>query len=79
MTAPGPAPPPPSRPLPRREFTGLLADLVLFHPREIRDLATLEAPRRRAAGVRATFVNGTPVTWNGRFTGAQPGEILRRG
>ena len=57
---------------------GLPADLVLFDAARIADLATLEAPRRRAAGVRATFVNGVPVTWEGRFTGAQPGEILRR-
>lgn len=61
-----------------RIATGLPADLVLFDPDGIADRATLDAPRQRAAGVRATFVNGVPVTRDGRFTGAQPGEILRR-
>ncbi len=58
---------------------GLPADLVLFDPERIADRATLEAPRQRATGVRATFVNGEPVTIDGRFTGSLPGRALRGG
>ncbi len=57
---------------------GLPADLVLFDPETVSDHATLSAPRARASGIRATFVNGTPVTRDGRYTGALPGQILRR-
>ncbi len=57
---------------------GLPADLTLFDPDRIADHATLEAPRQRASGIRATFVNGTPVTLEGRYTGALPGRALRR-
>lgn len=56
---------------------GRPADLVLFDPSRIADAATLEAPRQRARGIRATFVEGVPVTWEGRLTGAAPGRILR--
>ena len=42
------------------------------------DHATLEQPRARATGIRATFVNGQPVIRDGRFTGALPGQVLRR-
>lgn len=57
---------------------GLPADLVLFDAEEVTDHATLEEPRARATGIRATFVNGQPVMLNGRFTGALPGRVLRR-
>ena len=61
-----------------RIANGLPADLVLFHAAEITDHATLDNPRARATGIRATFVNGQPVTRDGRFTGALPGRVLRR-
>ncbi len=56
----------------------LPADLVLFDREEITDHATLENPRARATGIRATFVNGQPVSRDGRYTGALPGRVLRR-
>ena len=56
---------------------GLPADLVLFDPEEITDHATLEKPRARATGIRATFVNGQNVIRDGRYTGALPGRVLR--
>ncbi len=58
--------------------SGWPADLVLFDPGRIHDRATLEDPRQRAEGIRATFVNGEPVTWDGQLTGALPGRVLRR-
>ena len=37
------------------------ADLVLFDPDLVADLATFEQPHRRARGIHTVFVNGTPV------------------
>ena len=61
-----------------RIANGFPADLVLFDKEEITDHATLENPRARATGIRVTFVNGQPVSRDGRFTGALPGRVLRR-
>lgn len=62
-----------------RIANGLPADLVLFDREEVTDLATLEEPRARSTGIRTTFVNGRIVTRDGRFTGALPGRVLRKG
>ncbi|MYE44584.1 MAG: amidohydrolase family protein, partial [Acidobacteria bacterium] len=61
-----------------RIANNLPADLVLFDREHVTDHATLEQPRARATGIRATFVNGQPVIRDGRFTGALPGQVLRR-
>ena len=61
-----------------RIANGFPADLVLFDAEDVTDHATLEKPRARATGIRATFVNGQPVIRDGRFTGALPGRMLRR-
>jgi len=61
-----------------RIANNLPADLVLFDRDHVTDHATLEQPRARATGIRATFVNGQPVIRDGRFTGALPGQVLRR-
>ena len=61
-----------------RIANGFPADLVLFDKEEITDHATLENPRARATGIRVTFVDGQPVSRDGRFTGALPGRVLRR-
>ncbi len=61
-----------------RIANNLPADLVLFDREDVTDHATLEQPRARATGIRATFVNGQPVIHDGRFTGALPGRVLRR-
>jgi N-acyl-D-amino-acid deacylase len=56
---------------------GAVADLVVFDPATIADLATYEDPRRFPAGIRAVFVNGTAVARDGQHTGARPGRALR--
>jgi N-acyl-D-amino-acid deacylase len=61
-----------------RIANGLPADLVLFDKDEVTDHATLDNPRSRATGIRATFVNGQPVIHDGRYTGALPGRVLRK-
>jgi N-acyl-D-amino-acid deacylase len=58
---------------------GAFADLVVFDPARIDDVATYEEPRRAPAGIRAVYVNGTAVARDGRHTGARPGRALRRG
>jgi len=66
--------------LPERGFVraGFYADLVVFDPATIMDTGTYADPRQYPAGVRHVFVNGVPVTRNGRHTGARPGRALRR-
>lgn len=56
---------------------GAFADLVLFDPETVIDLATWEDPIRPAAGIRAVFVNGREVWRDGASTGARPGRALR--
>ena len=58
---------------------GAFADLVVFDPARIDDVATYDEPRRAPAGIRAVYVNGVAVARDGRHTGARPGRALRRG
>lgn len=56
---------------------GFAADLVLFDPDTILDLADYEAPRVAPRGVRDVWVNGGRVLRDGRPTGVRPGRPLR--
>jgi len=58
---------------------GAFADLVVFDPARIADVATYDDPRRFPTGIRAVYVNGTEVARDGRHTGARPGRACRRG
>jgi N-acyl-D-amino-acid deacylase len=58
---------------------GFRADLCVFDPARIADLATYDDPHRYAAGVVLVIVNGTVVIDAGEHTGALPGQVLRRG
>jgi N-acyl-D-amino-acid deacylase len=58
---------------------GGFADLVVFDPARVEDVATYDEPRRPPAGIRAVYVNGTAVARDGQHTGARPGRALRRG
>ena len=58
---------------------GAFADLVMFDPATIADVATYDDPRRFPAGIRAVYVNGTAVARDGAHTHARPGRALRRG
>lgn len=52
------------------------ADLVVFDPATVRDVATFEAPHRYAEGVNLVIVNGQIVVEAGRVTSARPGKVL---
>jgi N-acyl-D-aspartate/D-glutamate deacylase len=58
---------------------GAFADLVVFDPARIADVATYEEPRRFPEGIRAVYVNGVTAARNGAPTEARPGRALRRG
>lgn len=57
---------------------GYKADLVVFDPLTVADLATYQAPHRYPAGIPHVVVNGALVVHDGAHTQARPGEILRR-
>jgi dihydroorotase/N-acyl-D-amino-acid deacylase len=56
---------------------GMWADLVIFDPQTIRDLATFEEPNQLSVGMDFVLVNGVPVIAEGKMTGAKPGKVLR--
>ncbi len=56
---------------------GMWADVVIFDPATIRDLATFENPNQLSQGMQYVLVNGVPVIADGKMTGALPGKVLR--
>jgi N-acyl-D-amino-acid deacylase len=61
-----------------RVAEGLAADLVVFDPARIEDVATLTDPYRGCRGIAHVFVNGVEVVTADRVTDARPGRILQR-
>jgi N-acyl-D-amino-acid deacylase len=57
---------------------GAFADLVVFDPARIADIATYQDPHHPPAGIAHVFVNGAQVVREGAHTGARPGRTLRR-
>jgi N-acyl-D-amino-acid deacylase len=58
---------------------GMWADVVVFDPDRITDVATFENPNQLSVGMDAVLVNGVPVILNGNATNALPGKVLRKG
>ncbi len=58
---------------------GCVADLIVFDPVTVADLATYAAPRTPATGVGEVFVSGERVLSAGALTGARAGRALRPG
>ncbi|MGB6132683.1 MAG: D-aminoacylase [Acidobacteriaceae bacterium] len=56
---------------------GMWADVVVFDPATIRDLATYQNPNQLSEGMEYVLVNGVPVIADGKMTGALPGQVLR--
>lgn len=56
---------------------GMWANVVVFDPETIRDVATFEKPNQLSEGMRFVLVNGIPVIEEGKMTNALPGKVLR--
>jgi len=56
---------------------GMWADVVIFDPDSIRDVATFDNPNQLAIGMSYVFVNGVPVIAEGKMTTALPGKVVR--
>jgi N-acyl-D-amino-acid deacylase len=56
---------------------GMWADVVVFDPGTVHDLATYDNPNQLSQGMEFVLVNGVPVIENGKMTGALPGKVLR--
>jgi N-acyl-D-amino-acid deacylase len=57
---------------------GMWADIVVFDPETIRDVATFENPNQLSEGMQFVIVNGVPVISEGKMTGSLPGKIVTR-
>jgi N-acyl-D-aspartate/D-glutamate deacylase len=56
---------------------GMMADLVVFDPGQVRDGATYDHPIAYPEGIRHVWVNGEPAIVDGAHTGALAGRVLR--
>jgi len=56
---------------------GMWADVVIFDPATVQDLATFDSPNQLSEGMDYVLVNGVPVIEQGKMTGALPGKVLR--
>ena len=56
---------------------GMAADVTVFDPATIRDVATFEDPMHYSVGVRYVLVNGRPVVAEGKITSERPGRALK--
>jgi N-acyl-D-aspartate/D-glutamate deacylase len=55
---------------------GMKADLAIFDPAHVRDMATFEKPHQYAQGFSYVIVNGQIVYENGAMTAARPGRVI---
>ena len=55
---------------------GMKADIAIFDPAAVRDLATYEKPHQYAVGFSHVIVNGQVVFEAGAMTAARPGKVL---
>lgn len=56
---------------------GAWADMVLFDPATIADVADFAHPTRASAGIRSVWVNGVEACRDGATTGDRGGRVLR--
>ncbi len=61
-----------------RVQVGAYADMVLFDPATIADVATYDDPARPPTGIQGVWVNGQRIVEGQTHTGARPGRALRR-
>jgi N-acyl-D-aspartate/D-glutamate deacylase len=56
---------------------GMWADVVVFDPATVRDVATFENPNQLSQGMEYVLINGVLVIDDGKMTNALPGKVLR--
>ena len=56
---------------------GMMADIAVFDPATIQDVATYTDPLQYSAGVKDVLVNGRVVVLDGKITDERPGQALR--
>jgi len=61
-----------------RLTTGFYADVIVFDPKTIRELATYVEPTNLSVGMRWVFVNGKAAVAEGQPTGVMAGKGLRK-
>ncbi|MGC1372145.1 MAG: D-aminoacylase [Candidatus Sulfotelmatobacter sp.] len=57
--------------------SGMWADVVVFDPATVRDVATFDNPNQLSKGMEYVLVNGVPVIDDGKMTGTLSGKVLR--
>ena len=57
---------------------GAFADIVIFNPETVADIATYTEPRQYPTGIEYVVVNGAVAVDGGKQTDARPGRMLRR-
>lgn len=57
---------------------GAKADITIFDPAKVIDVADWANPHKSSRGIERVFVNGTEVWRDGGHTNATPGEVIRR-
>lgn len=57
---------------------GYFADVIVFDPKSVSELATYEQPEKLSTGMKWVFVNGRLAVEDGKYTGALAGAALRR-
>ena len=58
---------------------GFKADIVVFHPGNVRAPASRRNPKQFPVGIEYVIVNGRVVVEKGQHTGMLAGRALRRG
>ena len=59
-------------------YPGAMADVVVFDPDTIENLATLAKPTRYPCAIEYVMVNGQTVIEKGKRTKTNPGKVIRR-
>jgi len=57
--------------------TGYFADITIFNPETVKDVATFEDPNRKSVGFEYVFVNGVLALEHDKVTGQMGGRPLR--
>ena len=57
---------------------GMKADITVFNPATVKDLATFEAPHQYPDGIPYVLVNGQLAIDQGRFMDLRAGQVLRK-